>query len=611
MPTSTATDAASALLTGEDPVDVDLDGGGQLYLERPLPFLTLYRYRTAEPAYRLHGGESAFCTLYGPADAPTRERLTEVVEALAERFGGVLLVEVWVDDDAHAPAIAVDAPQVPPPAVAEALRERLGGMDLPYVDVEARTAAPRARPPALFDERALARGAILHLGVELAGFFVDADTGRADPLLLAELRAQLHRALRQTFYDFVRLQTSHDATHFDQLGHRRVAEIAWAIDRELVEISTAFRFLELVTPTNDEEAFRAFADGGFNREPVFHYRFLPVDPEARKRQLFNLPIDEVADPTLAFILRDKRDETFAMLDMLAHRGRDRFRYGSLQVFGGVSESLLAIAESLLTIIPRPTPRPAGERLDAEAFLARARREFAYLAEQYPAAEPRGRLRRDLTGLMVSQGELNVGHALSVPAHRVEALVQHEVGTHVLTYWNGRAQPLTLLQTGTPGYEDLQEGLAVLSEWFVGGLTAGRFRTLAARVVAIDFMLRGNDFASAFALLHERHGLSERQAFQTVARAYRGGGFTKDAVYLRGLVELLAYLGRGGRLEPLLVGKLQLPYVPLIDELTERGILRRAPLTPRWYRDDADAGHPKLNLLRGGLSVFDLLPRASA
>ena len=127
MPTSTDTDAASALLTGEDPVDVDLDGGGRLYFERPLPFLTLYRYRAAAPPYRLHGGESAFCMLYGPASPPTRERLTAVLEALAERYGGVLLVEVWVDDDARAPAIAVDAPQVPPPAVAEALRERLGG----------------------------------------------------------------------------------------------------------------------------------------------------------------------------------------------------------------------------------------------------------------------------------------------------------------------------------------------------------------------------------------------------------------------------------------------------------------------------------------------------
>ena len=481
-------------------------------------------------------------------------------------------------------------------------------MTLPYVDVDARTAAPQARPPALFDEGALTRGAVLHLGVELAGFFLDADTGRPDPLLLAELRAQLHRALRQTFYEFVRLHTSHSVTHFDQLGHRGVAEVAWAIDRELVEISTAFRFLELVTPTNDEEAFRAFADGGFDREPVFHYRFLPVDPEARKRQLFNLPIDEVADPTLALILRDKRDETFAMLDMLAHRGRDRFRYGSLQVFGGVSESLLAVAESLLTIIPRPTPRAAGDRVDAAAFLARARREFAYLTEQYAAAEPRGRLRRDLTELMVSQGELNVGHALSVPAHRVEALVQHEVGTHVLTYWNGRAQPLTLLHTGTPGYEDLQEGLAVLSEWFVGGLTPARFRTLAARVVAIDHMLRGNDFVSTWQLLREGHGIPPRAAFDTTARAFRGGGFTKDAVYLRGLVELLAYLGDGGHLEPLLIGKLRLAYVPMIDELTERGILRPAPLSPRWYRDDAAAGHPKLKLLERGLSVFDLLPR---
>ena len=38
------------------------------------------------------------------------------------------------------------------------------------------------------------------------------------------------------------------------------------------------------------------------------------------------------------------------------------------------------------------------------------------------------------------------------------------------------------------------------------------------------------------------------------RIYRGGGLTKDAVYLRGLLQILRYLREGGELEPLFVGK---------------------------------------------------------
>ena len=38
------------------------------------------------------------------------------------------------------------------------------------------------------------------------------------------------------------------------------------------------------------------------------------------------------------------------------------------------------------------------------------------------------------------------------------------------------------------------------------------------------------------------------------RVFRSGGMTKDAIYLRGLVELLEHLGAGGSLDPLWLGK---------------------------------------------------------
>ena len=610
-PPDTAAEELRARVLAGGRVDVPLDGGGRLYVERAVPFLTVYRYGDATPAYDLHAEETAYCTVPAGTDAAALAPVRAVLRAMTERFGTALVLEVWTDERQRGPELRVHAPQRRRPAVAEALRGYLDGMELPYHTLAATlTDEPLDLPPAhapLFSEDAPSAAELIRLGLAVHAFFLDAETGRPDPVLARALRSQLHRGFRRAYYDFVRLETTADATHFEQLGHREVDALVWEIDRELVEISDAFPFLLLVTATDDEAAYERFRDSGFRTAPRFHYRFLPVDPEPLKRRLFDLRIDEVPDPTLAFVLRDKRDETFHLLDMLEHRGSAQFRYGSLQVFGGVEDDLLAVANALLTVVPAGAPTSV-ERVDAATFYAACQRELAGWAEQYPDIQPRSRLREDLSGLMVSRGELNVGHNLSVPRDRVEALIAHEIGTHVLTYWNGRAQPLTLLHTGTPGYEDLQEGLAVLSEWFVGGLTASRFRTLAARVVAIDHMLRGHGFVSTFQLLHEGHGIPARSAFFTTARAFRCGGFTKDAVYLRGLVELLDYLGRGGRLEPLFTGKLRLSYVPLVDELTERGILRPPPLLPGYFREDAAAGHPKLNFLHAGATVFDLVPR---
>ena len=143
----------------------------------------------------------------------------------------------------------------------------------------------------------------------------------------------------------------------------------------------------------------------------------------------------------------------------------------------------------------------------------------------------------------------------IPSSRVEALIQHEVGTHVLTYHNGRAQRLRHLYTGFAGYDALQEGLAVLAEYLVGGLSRPRLRLLAARVVAAHLMIDGASFVETFRTLDRTYDFAQRTAFVVTMRTYRSGGLTKDAVYLRGLRQILDYLAGGGDLEPLFVGKI--------------------------------------------------------
>ena len=169
--------------------------------------------------------------------------------------------------------------------------------------------------------------------------------------------------------------------------------------------------------------------------------------------------------------------------------------------------------------------------------------------------------------------------------RVAAALAHEIGTHALTWYNGGRQPLRQLQVGLAGYEALQEGLAVLSEYLVGGLDRSRLRRLAGRVVAVHCLVGGADFMQIYRELTGAYGFSEYDAFLVTMRVFRGGGFTKDAVYLRGLTELLEYLGKGGEIEPLLLGKFALEHLPLIEELRWRRILKPPPLHPRYLETD--------------------------
>jgi uncharacterized protein (TIGR02421 family) len=167
---------------------------------------------------------------------------------------------------------------------------------------------------------------------------------------------------------------------------------------------------------------------------------------------------------------------------------------------------------------------------------------------------------------------------------VYALLQHEVGTHLVTYYNGACQPLKQLRAGLAGYEALQEGLATLAEFLAGGLEPKRMRKLAARVAAVASMSGGASFAETFRLMRGPWGFSARESFHITIRVYRGGGLTKDAIYLKGLRNLLAHLASSPDLEPLLVGKFALAQLPLIQDLRERGLIEAPRALPRYWTE---------------------------
>ena len=88
------------------------------------------------------------------------------------------------------------------------------------------------------------------------------------------------------------------------------------------------------------------------------------------------------------------------------------------------------------------------------------------------------------------------------------------------------------------------------------------------------------------------------------RLYRGGGLTKDMVYLRGLRDLLVHLAGGGAYWPLFVGKLALRHLPAVENLRARGVLAEPPLLPLYAADPAALA--RLDRARAGLTVLDLL-----
>lgn len=608
-------------------IRMPLPHGGRLFIDRDLPFLTVYRTPPDRPdagTSRLVTGQAAY--LYGSGEAASGRELSALVTAIAStiapQFGGFLVLELWSAPRAGAPDGPTQLPRprfrVHAPAdgylagTTETLANALADLEFlrshPEVEIEETTKiAPPGLSPILKASRASRIGAHI-LGLEIEPIHQDPRTGEPYPLLLEAMRRRLTAALAQAFGAFMSEHTRFSPPHFEALGRRTLGHMVWEVDRQLAELSEAFDFTLQVTPINVQAAWHDFASARFDKPPRFQYRPLPIDPSLHKRRLFQVPVDKVEDPTLHHLFTEKVNELDRQLTLLVDRNTPRFLHGSIALYGGVEPELLELAERVLRVVPareRDEEDAGDEHVSAWAFEQMCVAEIEAYKQQDSKLVAEVQVREDVAGLMHSRGNVLVGTAVTLSRSRVDALIQHEVGTHLVCYHNGRAQPFQQLYAGLRGYRELQEGLAVLAEYLVGGLDRPRLRVIAARVVAAHAVIEGATFIDTFRLLQAHHGLGRDVAWRVTMRAFRGGGLVRDAVYLRALKNLLEYLTAGNPIEPLFVGRIALEHVPIVRELQWREVLKPPPLRPR-YLERPEVQVRLERIRREGLTPLDLV-----
>ncbi len=169
------------------------------------------------------------------------------------------------------------------------------------------------------------------------------------------------------------------------------------------------------------------------------------------------------------------------------------------------------------------------------------------------------------------------------------LLEHEAFVHSLTALNGRLQPLLpSLALSSPRTTATQEGLATFAEQITGSIDIERMKRVSLRIEAVALALDGADFVEVFRYFLDA-GQDRVESFSSAQRVFRGvpltGGaaFTKDTVYLRGLIGVHTFFRwalkqRKLRLcRQLFAGKMTLADVQRFEPLFDSGVL----LPPRW------------------------------
>ena len=340
-----------------------------------------------------------------------------------------------------------------------------------------------------------------------------------------------------------------------------------SIDFDLHALVGGINILDAVKPLNYLEEKANFFAQHYSSNPLFIYKEHNIDPFTLKRGLFNLPVEKIQDEDLRLLYMAVIDSYVDKIDQYKSIGSPEFLYDSLRYYGEPSEKDLQNSQFILHL-PDLSTIDGQEMVDAQGI-------EKILAEMIEQENYTCGITFDETMIanaQVSGTNIRINPSAKLSSIDSRALAHHELGVHIVTSLNARQQPLRILSLGCPINTMTQEGMAILSEYLSGNLQPQRLKMLALRVIAVKSMIEDKSFRTTFLILKETYGVSDEQAYTITARVYRGGGYTKDYLYLQGFSLILNAYEHEPKFNNLLAGKTSLEYLPLINRLIDKEIL---------------------------------------
>ena len=352
------------------------------------------------------------------------------------------------------------------------------------------------------------------------------------------------------------------------------------IDNHIDELVKKIELLNYVNPINIESEKEKFFNSKYLTDPKFKYPKRDFDKFKLHKEFFTQSIDKIEDERLRDLYEDIIYFYSGLIQCIETIGKGKkFYYNSLHSFGTPTEQDVENAKFILHFdnedISSDMFKPKYTADESAHFFREYSKkyDFSYEIKNSKAMGAIAMVSNSIKALV-----LNENHIFS--DNEIHVLTNHEIGVHMVTTMNGLLHPLKIFSHGFPNNEETQEGLAVFSEYMSGNLTVKRLKELAYRVLAVDSLAKGYSFSRTFRMLHNDYDLEREEAFYISIRAHRGGGFTKDYLYLTGLKKIYDYHQKEKDLGLLLTGKVSLEFVDDIHYMIEKGYA----VKPKHYTD---------------------------
>lgn len=495
-----------------------------------------------------------------------------LIEKLEQKFGMVIVFDMhsynYKRQHKDAPVFNIGSAQIDMQrweAVVKRFCSELNKIELPNIETSAEIDSVFEGRGYLISHTNAHFDRTLVLPTEVKKVFMEEESGTLFPLVLEALQSGLKEAFSQTSAFFQRKHNRKRSISKADMLSSSIEPTVLHVDKALYRLAHKVETLKYVNPSNINAERRRFNASPSRYKPDYRYRQLPIHANDFKYQLYRLPIENIADPDMRHLYSDMVNKLGEKVDLLTSVGQESFLYNSLRYHGRPDENAINNAKFLL--YAKTLPEEKGEEYSAEqavSLMAKAAKDWSMRCKVTATNSLAARA-------MVTSNPptLFVNSKASFCHSEVQRLIQHELGVHMATTFNAKMQPLNVFRLGLPGSTVTQEGMAIMAEYKAGYMSHERLKVLATRVLAADSMLKEQNFYMTYSYLVEELGLDKDNAFTTTTRVYRGGGFTKDHLYLTGFLQMLE-LEKQRSLDNLLIGKCSYRYLDLIDELVERG-----------------------------------------
>lgn len=373
-----------------------------------------------------------------------------------------------------------------------------------------------------------------------------------------------------------------------------------ALDARMAKAAKPIRLLSMASwPASEQHAFLAGWARGNPRLPNYHYPRHDFT-EARRELAAVADAADASHPLGQYLVASAQDWDLAA-QLLEQLGSPAVAAFSVALFGKPDRKLPGGASTreaanhfiqVANELDQELLSPA-EQVEISAT-ALALQLQAKLDDFFDARVIQVVLDPDLIAKAAAGAtriRLRAGAAFS--DYDMQQLLQHEALVHSLTALNGQQQRvLPSLALSSPRITATQEGLAVFAEQITGSIDIERMKRVSLRIEAVAMALEGADFLQVFRYFLDA-GQNAVESFTSAQRVFRGvpttGGFafTKDTVYLRGLIGVHTFFRwalKHGRLRLcrlLFAGKMTLADVQRFEPLFDAGVLAEPRWLPEW------------------------------